>query len=102
MTAVAMTSRRRFLQTANALAAWPAGLWAADGERVNDVHSQLNETLVDRVVRPSTHGDLRAVLQGARAAVKAVSVSGSRHAMGGQQFGSGTVLLDMRGMNRFL
>src|SRR5205807_275111 len=31
-----------------------------------------------------------------------VSVSGSRHSMGGQQFGSGMVLLDMRGLNRVL
>lgn len=68
------------------------------GEEVNDVHSQLNATRVARVVRPATVEELRAVVR----LGETVSISGSRHAMGGQQFGSGTVLLDMRGLNRVL
>lgn len=108
------SSRRRFLGTACALTAWPARWFTrlfaqpaaqpngTAGELVNDIHSQLNATRVDRVVKPRTSDDLRAVLETARSGGQAVSVSGSRHAMGGQQFGEGTVLLDMRGMNGLL
>ena len=69
---------------------------------VNDVHSQLNTTQVRRVVRPTSVEDVRAAILGARAEGCAVSVAGGRHAMGGQQFGEDTVLLDMRGMNRII
>src|SRR5439155_1153892 len=31
-----------------------------------------------------------------------ISITGARHAMGGQQFGEGTILIDMSGMNRVL
>ena len=37
-----------------------------------------------------------------RAAGKSVCVAGGRHAMGGQQFAAGAVLLDMRPMNRIV
>lgn len=67
---------------------------------VNDVHSQLNRTAVARVIRPATIDDLRAAILAARREGLRVSVSGSRHAMGGQQFGTGMLLLDMRGLNR--
>ncbi|MFN0105722.1 MAG: FAD-binding oxidoreductase [Bryobacteraceae bacterium] len=73
-------------------------LLSADGEEVNDVHSQLNATRVARVARVRTVEELREIVRSGRA----VSISGSRHSMGGQQFGSGTALLDMRGMNRVL
>ena len=33
---------------------------------------------------------------------RGVSIAGGRHAMGGQQFGAGTILLDMTGMDRVL
>jgi FAD/FMN-containing dehydrogenase len=69
-------------------------------EVVNDVHSRLNATRVHRVVRPSS---LEAIQEAVRAAGRdglAVSVAGGRHAMGGQQFGAGTTLLDMGAMDR--
>jgi len=55
---------------------------------------------VAKVVRPRSVEDLRAAILRARDEGLRVSVSGSRHSMGGQQFGSGMLLLDMRGLNR--
>jgi len=72
--------------------------YGAEGEEVNDVHSQLNATRVARVVRPATVEELQTVIR----SNQTVSISGSRHAMGGQQFGGGTALVDMRGLNRVL
>jgi len=67
---------------------------------VNDIHSQLNATRVSRVIKPLSSSDLRATILTARAQGKAISISGGRHSMGAQQFGTGTILVDMRGMNR--
>ena len=39
--------------------------------------------------------ELQEAVRGAAARGLSVSVAGGRHAMGGQQFGAGTVLLDM-------
>jgi UDP-N-acetylenolpyruvoylglucosamine reductase len=71
-----------------------------DDLQCNDVHSKLNATRVARIVRPaSTEDTAKAVVQAA-AEGRAVSVCGARHAMGGQQFGEGTVLLDLSRFNR--
>ena len=69
---------------------------------VNDVHSQLNLTRVARVVRPQSLEQLREAILQARREGLALSISGSRHSMGGQQFGTGMVLLDTRGLNRVI
>src|SRR6266404_2758630 len=69
---------------------------------VNDIHSQLNATRVSRVIKPLSSSDLRATILTARAQGKAISISGGRHSMGAQQFGTGTILVDMTGMNRVL
>ena len=66
---------------------------------VNDVHSQLNETRVRRVLTPRTVDDVQAAIRAAGSEGTPVSVCGSRHAMGGQQFGSDTILLDLRSLN---
>jgi len=73
-----------------------AGVW------VNDIHSQANKTLVDEIIQPSSIDDIRTAISKAKSEGKAVSISGGRHAMGGQQFGTGTILLDMSKMNRVL
>jgi len=73
-----------------------------EGLLVNDVHSQLNATLVDAVVKAGTVDEVRAAVSRARSQGKSVSIAGGRHAMGGQQFGEANVLLDMRGLNRVL
>lgn len=76
---------------------------ARDVQRVvNDVHSQLNETRVSRIVEPDSIVALGSLIRRARKAGCAVSVAGGRHAMGGQQFAAGDVLVDMRRMRRVL
>jgi FAD/FMN-containing dehydrogenase len=72
------------------------------GVLVNDMHSQLNETRVDRVVRPESIEAIEQVIREARAEGKTVSIAGGRHAMGGQQFGTGTILLDTTRLKRIL
>jgi FAD/FMN-containing dehydrogenase len=69
---------------------------------VNDVHSRLNETAVDGVVAVDSVEAIQAALERARTAGKPVSIAGGRHAMGGQQFCSGGVLLDTRPLDRVL
>jgi len=73
-----------------------------EGLLVNDVHSQLNATRVDAVVKPATVDEVRAAVSAARSQGKSVSIAGGRHAMGGQQFGEANILLDMRGLNRVI
>ena len=69
-------------------AAGDAGLW------VNDVHAQLNRTHVRRVCRPSSPAAAQRIVRQAKDEGAAISVAGGRHAMGGQQFGEDTVLVD--------
>lgn len=74
----------------------------ANAPLVNDVHSQLNPTRVRRIVCPRSLDELQTAVRQAAAESCAISIAGGRHAMGGQQFGTDTVLIDMRGMNRLL
>lgn len=69
---------------------------------VNDIHSQMNATRVASIVEARSIEDVLRVLHGSRKAGLAVSIAAGRHSMGGQQFGTGTILIDTRGMNRFL
>jgi FAD/FMN-containing dehydrogenase len=69
---------------------------------VNDVHSRLNETAVDDVIHVDSLESIRAALARARAEGKPVAVCGGRHAMGGQQFCAGGLLLDTRSLCRVL
>jgi FAD/FMN-containing dehydrogenase len=69
---------------------------------VNDVQSRLNATRVEQVVRPESVEALEAALGQVQQQGRTVSIAGGRHAMGGQQFGAGTVLLDLRGLRRVL
>jgi FAD/FMN-containing dehydrogenase len=63
---------------------------------VNDIHSQLNATRVDRVLEPCGLDALATTVREARAAGAQLSLCGGRHAMGGQQFGTDTWLIDLR------
>jgi FAD/FMN-containing dehydrogenase len=69
---------------------------------VNDVHSQLNSTHVLEIVEPRSLADVQRIVHTARKDRKPISVAGGRHAMGGQQFGTDTVLIDIRRLNRVL
>jgi FAD/FMN-containing dehydrogenase len=73
-----------------------------EGVVLNDVHSRLNATVVSRVVPVRSLADVQAAIRTARERGEAVSVAGGRHAMGGQQFGRGTVHFDTSGMSRVL
>ncbi len=61
----------------------------------NDIHSKLNATTVLEIVFPRCEGDVIAAIKRAGSEGKSISICGGRHAMGGQQFGEGTILLDM-------
>ncbi len=69
---------------------------------VNDIHSRLNETTVDEIVPVDSLESIGSALARAHATGRPVSIAGGRHAMGGQQFCSGGVVLDTRGMSRVL
>ncbi len=99
-----MIDRRSFLKLAGAAAAWPpVAICAEDqGVVVNDVHSQLNATRVNRVVEPRTLDEVRAALKAARGEGRAVCIAGGRHAMGGQAFATDGVLVDIRQLDRVL
>jgi len=103
-----MPTRREFLKKTAQLGAVialpahaidsPAGEPA--GVEVNDVQSQLNATRVHRMVQPTSIDAIQAALRDTRREGRDVSVAGGRHAMGGQQFGRDTMLLDMKRFNR--
>ncbi|MBM62219.1 MAG: hypothetical protein CL484_04650 [Acidobacteria bacterium] len=63
---------------------------------VNDAQSQLNATHVHSIVVPHSEAEITQAIERASALDLQVSVSGGRHSMGGQQFGTDTILLDMR------
>lgn len=69
---------------------------------VNDVHTGLNPTWVRKVVRPGSVAEMETFVKDCRKYGQQISVSGSRHATGGQQFAAHSVLLDMREMNRII
>ncbi len=105
-----MPTRREFLKRTTQLGtalALPlhAPVGAADsseGVEVNDVQSQLNATRVHRIVQPTSVDAIQAALRDAQREGRAVSVAGGRHAMGGQQFGRDTLLLDTKRFNRIV
>jgi hypothetical protein len=71
------------------------------GTLVNDVHSQLNETVVADVILPGrlARGDPPGDFAAERLPI---AVSGGWHAMGGQQFCSGGLRLDTQPLGRVL
>ena len=70
------------------------------GIEVNDAQSKLNSTWVNNVVRPESVKEMQDWLEYALEGGYSVSVAGGRHAMGGQQFGTGTIHFDMSGFNQ--
>ena len=101
-----MISRREFIAGSVALAVAPitAAKQAphSDAVLVNDIHSQLNSTRVLEVLKPRSLEDVQSIIRRARKDRKIISVAGGRHAMGGQQFGTDTLLIDIRGLSRIL
>lgn len=69
---------------------------------VNDLHSRLNPTHVAREVAVESATQVADAVRAAREQRLPIAVSGGRHAMGGQQFATGGVLLDTRRLARVL
>jgi len=95
--------RRDFLRGAAALPLLrspiaAAAMPVAQDNLVNDVHTGLNPTRVERILRPASVAELRDLVRDCARHNKIISISGSRHAAGGQQFAEGSTLLDMRAL----
>jgi len=69
---------------------------------LNDVHSRLNATRVDEIHYPESIGEVVAFIRHAKELNKSVSISGGRHAMGGQQFAEGSLHISMNKMDGVL
>ena len=101
-----MLSRRQFITASTAFLVsgvvsdrLGASLESAE---VNDVHSQLNPTRVLKILQPRSPEDVRDIIRTAQKGRRAISICGGRHAMGGQEFGTDTALIDVRKLNRIL
>jgi len=103
---ITMISRREFMagSVALAVASSAPGRPAPEPESilVNDIHSQLNSTRVLGILQPRSLEDVQSIVRSARKDRKIISVAGGRHAMGGQQFGSDTLLVDIRKLSQVL
>src|ERR1700675_184261 len=101
-----MISRREFMagSVALAVASSAPGRLAPEPESilVNDIHSQLNSTRVLGILQPRSLEDVQSIVRSARKDRKIISIAGGRHAMGGQEFGTDTLLIDIRKLNRTL
>jgi FAD/FMN-containing dehydrogenase len=96
-----MISRREFIAGSVALAV-ASKIRASDGVTVNDIHSQLNPTRVLRILEPQSLEEVQRTVRSAAKHGKSICIAGGRHAMGGQQFGTDTLLIDIRKLNRIL
>jgi FAD/FMN-containing dehydrogenase len=95
------TDRRTFLGTIGLAAAARQALGGPEEDIVvNDIHAQLSRTRVHDIVTPRRADDVAAAIETAARRGRAVSVCGGRHAMGGQQFGTDTTLIDVRELQR--
>src|SRR5215831_4945025 len=96
-----MLTRREFIRTAALFALAPHAFAERESEIwVNDVHSQLNRTRVRELLRPRTRDELVEIVRSASRKGLPISVSGCRHSMGGQQFGTDSICIDTRGLDR--
>lgn len=98
-----MLTRRKFIRAAGLLALAPyLDTRAAPEIWVNDIHSRLNRTRVRALLTPSTEDELAQAVRRASRDRLAISVSGCRHSMGGQQFATDSVSIDSRQLTRVL
>jgi len=98
-----MLTRREFIRTAALFALAPRILSASEEKIwVNDVHSQLNRTRVRELLSPRTRDQLAEIVHSASRKGFPISVSGCRHSMGGQQFATDSICIDMRSLERVI
>jgi len=96
-------TRREFIRTAALFALAPRILAKPDREFwVNDVHSQLNRTRVRELLTPRTRDELAQIVRSGSQKGLPISVSGCRHSMGGQQFATDSICIDMRLLDRVI
>jgi FAD/FMN-containing dehydrogenase len=72
------------------------------GSVLNDVHSRLNPTRVRSLHRPRDVGEVQALVRRAAEDSLPVAICGAMYSMGGQQFCSDAVQLDLSGLDRIL
>ena len=85
------------MRNAALVALAPNVVWAREaGVWVNDVHSQLNRTRVRSVLIPRAENELIEIVKLAARTSTPISVAGSRHSMGGQQFATDSLCIDTR------
>lgn len=75
---------------------------ATAGVELNDIHSQLNATNHAAVVSPKSMEEIQTVVREAKRNGQSLSISGGKHSMGGQQFGTATVNLSVSSFNQVL
>jgi FAD/FMN-containing dehydrogenase len=99
-----MISRREFMAGSVALVAAASSRLVPKSKSipVNDIHSQLNSTHVQAISQPQSLEDVQSIVRTARKDRNVISIAGGRHAMGGQQFGTDTLLIDIRNLNRVI
>ncbi len=69
---------------------------------VNDIHSQLNPARLKAIEAPESLEELIGAIRRASRQKDKICISGSRHAMGGQQFANDAVMIDTRGMKSIM
>jgi len=69
------------------------------GGTINDV-TGVNRTSIYGIVQIKTEDDLKNALQFAKQHKLTVSIAGAKHSMGGQEFATDALVLDMRGFNQ--
>jgi FAD/FMN-containing dehydrogenase len=96
--------RRNFLKgmAAAPLLASGTAFPVQKGVLVNDVQTGLNPTWVASISRPTSVGEIQNLVKDCAKHNRVLAISGSRHAAGGQQFATDSILLDMRAMNRVI
>jgi len=62
---------------------------------LNDIHSRLNRTAVAEYHEPRSKSEIVSLIRRAAQKGLGVSLSGGRHSMGGQQFGEGTLHINL-------
>lgn len=97
-------SRRTFIKSAAALGVCECldcqAFFRDPRLLLNDVHSELNPTSVRSIARPTTVAQVQDVVKRARNQRLPISVAGSRHAMGGQQFRTDALHIDITTLKR--
>lgn len=83
-------------------AQWPERAPAPAGELCNDRHSHLNPTSVLGRIVPRTVEDVVSAVRRLQLRGESMSIAGSCHAMGGQQFAQDAWLLDTQAMKKVL